>query len=87
MNGWREQYALVLDFEAAELGKALVELDNAHAILETRGSSRCAEVRATASALRMEIQSMVAEARDLRAAGRPDITVLPMSVTTRRLRP
>lgn len=75
---WREGHAAALDFEAAEIGKALAELDNVHAILETRGrDALCSEVRQLASALRAEQAAMTNEARTLRSE--PPAAVLPIT--------
>lgn len=82
---WQERHAAALDHEADEIAKALTELDNVHAILETRLRDKlCSELRGLASALRGEQAAMTSEARALRSE--PAGSVLPMSLTTRTVR-
>lgn len=82
-DSWQERHAAQLDYLAAELDKALVEAENAEAILDLRRSSGLTVARAFTAALREEKNAMTAEAAELRATRREP----PLPLTTRHVRP
>jgi hypothetical protein len=86
MNDWQEDTAKGLDTQAARLMAAEDALEIAYAVLEHRGRGKtCTELRAVASLLRLEKQAISEEARGLRR--HTDVDVLPISLTTRNVRP
>ena len=86
MSDWREGQAAQYDFYVAELDKLLVELENAEAICDTLvAPGLLTETRGYAGGVRAFRNDLQNRARELRR--HDDITVMPMSLTTRNVRP
>jgi hypothetical protein len=86
MSDWREGHAGELDRQADVIMAAEDALEEALAVLTLhRRDKSCTELRAAASLLRLEKRALTEEARELRR--HDDVTVLPMSLTTRSVRP
>jgi hypothetical protein len=86
VSDWREGQACQYDHFVAELDKLLAELDNAEAITEELGAAgMLTETRGYAGGIRALRNDLQNRARELRR--HDDITVLPMSLTTRSVRP
>jgi hypothetical protein len=82
--GWRIDEAVALEEKVAAIGRALVVLDDMHALAETAGNpGRCSEIRSLASALRSDATSLMGVARELRLSVQDLPTPLPMIVTRR----
>jgi hypothetical protein len=83
---WQEQHAASLDFMAGELEKALVEIANLEAMLVTLDvPGLLTETRGYAGGIRALRNDLINEARELRR--HQDVDVLPISLTTRNVRP
>jgi hypothetical protein len=86
VSEWREGQAAQYDFYVAELDKLLAELANAEAICDELGQpGMLTETRGYTGGIRALRNDLQARARDLRR--HDDITVMPMSLTTRSVRP
>jgi hypothetical protein len=85
-GGWRDGQAAVYDFYVGELETALAELDNLEAIFtELDEPKMAAETRGYAGGVRAVRATLIGRARELRTSPEAG-TVLPMSLTTRRVR-
>ena len=85
MSDWREGQAAQLDTQADVIAAAEDALEEALAVLAQHHRDKaCTELRAAASLLRLEKRALSEEARELRR--HDDVTVLPMSLTTRHIR-
>jgi hypothetical protein len=83
---WREGQAAQYDFYVGELDSLLAELDNAEAICEALGEpGLLTETRSYVGGVRALRNDLVSRARELRRHA--DVDVLPMSLTTRNVRP
>lgn len=83
---WQEQQAAAYDHYVADIDKALAELNNLEAIYETLGDTRMlTETRSYTGGVRAVRNDLANRARELRR--HDDVTVMPMSLTTRNVRP
>jgi hypothetical protein len=86
VSGWREGQAAQYDFYVGELDSLLVELENAEAICEALDEpGLLTETRSYVGGVRALRNDLVSRARELRRHA--DVDVLPMSLTTRNVRP
>ena len=86
MNGWREAKAAALDLVLADIDELLVRLGNAEAFTEELGESGLlVETRCYAGGLRTLRNDLQGRARELRRHA--DVDVLPVTLTTRNVRP
>jgi len=86
MSDWREEKAAQNEREALVLFEAENHLEEAISVLEQNGRDQtCTELRAAASLLRLEKQSLSEKARLLRVQVEP-WQVLPIALTTRHVR-
>jgi len=86
MSDWREEKAAQNEREALVLFEAENHLEEAIQVLEQNGRDQSVtELRATASLLRLEKQSLSEKARLLRVQVEP-WQVLPIALTTRHAR-
>jgi hypothetical protein len=82
--GWRIDQAAALEEQVAAIGRALVALDDMHAIAVNAGNpGRCSEIRSLASALRSDATALMGVARELRLSVEEMPAPLPMHVTRR----
>ena len=83
---WQEQQAAAYDHYVADLNKALAELDNLEAMFETLGDTpMLTETRSYSGGVRAVRNDLTIRARELRRHA--DVDVMPMSLTTRNVRP
>jgi hypothetical protein len=86
MTDWRETRAADYDVFVAKIDEALVTAGELEAMCEELGEPKmAAETRALASGIRAVRNDLVSRARELRR--HQDVDVLPMSLTTRNVRP